>query len=144
MLITVLTSTVLAAIIAALVSLLTTERRIAVENVTQERAKWRARVREMADETQSAIVGADEPKLRQLRSKFALVLNPHDSDDRGILNAISLTATAPTRGNRTLRSSLIASLCSSNMTGNVQSMSRAFGSACCDPSPRVLDTKTFA
>jgi hypothetical protein len=93
MLITVLTSTVLAAIIAALVSLLTTERRIAVENVTQERAKWRARVREMADETQNAIVDADEPKLRQLRSKFALVVNPHDSDDRGILNAISLTAT---------------------------------------------------
>jgi hypothetical protein len=45
---TVLTSGVVAALVSALVSVLTTEREIAAVHVTQERMKWRDKIRELA------------------------------------------------------------------------------------------------
>jgi hypothetical protein len=81
------------AALGSLVSLLTTERRIAIENVTQERAKWREEIRENAETASAAIRLNDTAKRQVMRSKFALLLNPHDREDVGILEA--LVATTP-------------------------------------------------
>jgi hypothetical protein len=90
----ILASTVVAAVVAALVAILTAERRIATENVTQERAKWRKDVKDIALEVHNAIASREEAKLRELRTKFALNLNPHDREDIGILNTIALPEAA--------------------------------------------------
>ena len=40
------TSSVVAGLVAAFVTIWTTQIKISIENITQERAKWRAKVRE--------------------------------------------------------------------------------------------------
>lgn len=83
-----LTSSVLAGLIAALVSLRTTERKISIENVTQERAKWRATMREITDLLAQAVQTKDADKLCNLRIKLALNLSPFDPEDKNILTTV--------------------------------------------------------
>jgi hypothetical protein len=86
---TVLTSGVVAALVAALVSVLTTEREIAAVHVTQERMKWRDKIRELALEVQDALGLHKADATRQkLWAKFSLLVNPHDGEDQQILNII--------------------------------------------------------
>lgn len=86
---TLLTSAVIAAIVSGLVALLTSERRIAAENVIQERMKWREKIRELAVEGHQALVEADAAKLTELRARFSLRLNPHDPKDQQILGLLA-------------------------------------------------------
>jgi hypothetical protein len=94
---TFLTSTVVAALVgsfvAALFSLLTSERRIAAENVIQERKNWRDKIRALSSEVFEALLRLDgddrENTLRSLRAKFSLLLNPHDAMDQAILTLIA-------------------------------------------------------
>jgi hypothetical protein len=86
---TLLTSAVIAAIVSGLVALLTSERRIAAENVIQERMKWRDKVRELASEVRTAFVEPNTAKLAELRAQFSLHLNPHDQRDQQILALIA-------------------------------------------------------
>ena len=87
---TVLTSTVVASLVAAFISVVTSERRIAIENVTQERAKWRDRIRETSARAHKAIISnAKTEEFSTLRCEFALLLNPFDSNDQAILKNIS-------------------------------------------------------
>ncbi|MBA1149496.1 hypothetical protein H0Z60_20830 [Ectothiorhodospiraceae bacterium WFHF3C12] len=88
---TVLTSTVVAGLVAAFISWWISERRIAIENVTQERAKWRERIREKAVETHDAIIRADEEALSRVRAQFRLLLNPFHDEDRAIVVAASVS-----------------------------------------------------
>jgi hypothetical protein len=83
-------SGVIAALVAALVALVTTERRLAAENVTQERTKWRDKVRCLADDVYKAfLVGESDANVYQrLRAQLTLRLNPHDKLDQQILELI--------------------------------------------------------
>jgi hypothetical protein len=85
---TLLTSAIIAAIVSGLVALLTSERRIAAENVIQERMKWRDKVRELASEVRRSFIH-DTARLTELRAQFSLRLNPHDRRDQQILALIA-------------------------------------------------------
>jgi hypothetical protein len=88
---TLLTSAVIAAIVSALFSVLTSERRIAAENVIQERKIWRDKIRKLALEVHEALVHpeVEAAKLNKLRAKFSLLINPHDSKDEELLQIIA-------------------------------------------------------
>ena len=85
---TVLSSGVLAGLVAGLVTLRTTERKIAIENITQQRQFWREKIRVKALETSKAYSDKDHAKLKELYIEFQLILNPIDNDDKGILDIL--------------------------------------------------------
>jgi hypothetical protein len=85
----ILASTVIAAVVAGMVSVFSTERRIKVENITQERAKWRDRIRKKALRVERSVMERRVGELKRLRLDFALNLNPHDPEDKAILFVIS-------------------------------------------------------
>ncbi len=92
---TLLTSAVVAAIVSGLVTLLTAERRIAAENVIQERMKWRDKVRTLASAVRRAMAETDAGKLAELQAEFSLHLNPHDQRDQQILALLASTKPDP-------------------------------------------------
>jgi Flp pilus assembly protein TadD len=78
----------IAALVSALVSVLTTERGIAAVNVIQERKNWRDKIREIALEVHKALVAPDVATLNELRARFSLLVNPHDGMDQEIVQLI--------------------------------------------------------
>jgi hypothetical protein len=88
---TLLTSAVIAALVSALFSVLTSERRIAAENVIQERKNWRDKIRELASKVHAALVlpETESVQLNDLQAKFSLLINPHDNTDQEILQLIA-------------------------------------------------------
>lgn len=74
--------------LTALITLRTSERTIQIENVTQERAKWREKIRSKALEVWEAWEKRDQNELLKLRLEFALNLNPFEVEDRAILTSI--------------------------------------------------------
>lgn len=79
-------SSVVAGIVAGLVSLRTNARSIKIANVTSERTKWRDRVRDRALEVHKAI--SEGKDLAELHLEMALILNPLDHEDRAILHLL--------------------------------------------------------
>jgi hypothetical protein len=90
---TILASTVIAAIVSALISWWNGERKIAIENITKERAKWRDKIRELTIESVEALQNSDNAKLVIIKSAFKLNLNPKDKEDQAIVNLINLNET---------------------------------------------------
>ncbi|AVJ25399.1 MULTISPECIES: hypothetical protein [Pseudomonas] len=92
MLETFLTSAVVAALVGGYVSLVNSERKIQIENVTQERAKWREQIRLNAIKVHKAAIDPDievrKSSLTELRMVVELLLNPHDPEDVAILRCI--------------------------------------------------------
>lgn len=86
----ILTSTVLAAIVAAIVAVWTAQRKISIENITQDRRAWREKVREKALSVHDSLVSRDQKSLDKLRAEFRAILNPMDGDDKAIISCISL------------------------------------------------------
>jgi hypothetical protein len=84
--IAVASSSVVAGIVAGMVSLRTNARNIKVANVTRERAKWRNKVRDRALEIHRAI--SEGKDLAELHLQLALIINPLDREDRAILRLI--------------------------------------------------------
>ena len=66
------------------------ERKIAIDNITKERAKWRDKVRELALEIHNSIAAGDISKLHELKNQFRLHLNPEDREDIAILKLIRI------------------------------------------------------
>jgi hypothetical protein len=85
---TILSSGVVAGLVAGLVALRTSERKIAIENITQLRTLWRDKVRENALEVTSAYRYKNSTKLIDLYVTFQLILNPEDDDDLSILDTL--------------------------------------------------------
>ena len=85
---TVLGSGVVAGMVAGLVTLRTTERKIAIENITQQRQLWREKIRLKAIETSKVYKDNDNSKLKELYGEFQLILNPKDNDDKSILDTL--------------------------------------------------------
>ena len=87
-----LTSAVVSALVSGFVSLRASERKIQIENITQERAKWREKIRFNAQKVHqsasiTAVDGGKTP-LTELRLVFELLLNPTDPEDVAILRCI--------------------------------------------------------
>jgi hypothetical protein len=85
-----LASGVVAAAVSGIITLLTAERRLASENVIQERKDWREHVRKIAANVYKAFLanGPDQDTFRKLRAELALRLNPHEAEDQKILELV--------------------------------------------------------
>ena len=81
----ILGSSLIAALVGSFVTLWKTNREIIVTNVTQERQKWRERIREKGLEVHRAVQEGNKKRIRELHFEFALLLNPLDDEDRAIL-----------------------------------------------------------
>jgi len=86
----VLTSSVIAAIVSAIVSAWTVQRKISVENITQDRRAWREKIREKALAVHDSLVTRNQKSLDRHRAEFRANLNPMDDEDKAIISCISL------------------------------------------------------
>jgi hypothetical protein len=82
----ILTSGVVAALVSGLIALRNNERKIVVENVTQERTKWRDKIREKNSQMQKAFDARDIPLMKAVACDLRLLLNPFDPEDERILS----------------------------------------------------------
>jgi len=90
----VLTSSVVAAGISALVTVWTVQRKISIENITKERKEWREKVRRKSLEVHNAIMSRNDNEIQKLKFEFTLILNPinaEDNYDKYIIKWIRLT-----------------------------------------------------
>lgn len=85
---TVLSSGVMAGLVAGLVTLRTSERKIAIENITKQREVWRDKVRNKSLDVTNAIENKSRSKLCGLYTEFSHLLNPEDTEDLAILNLL--------------------------------------------------------
>ena len=74
----------------AIVTWSISQRRIAADHITAERAKWRERIRAQALLVHDAILSGDAFALSRLKEEFRALLNPFDPEDRKILNRIEV------------------------------------------------------
>lgn len=86
-------ATIIGIIIGAISTQVAVQRRIQMENVTQERAKWREKIRCLASEVHQVIMTEGEDnckkqKLLRLKNMFHIRLNPYDCHDNEILEII--------------------------------------------------------
>lgn len=86
----ILTSTVIAAIVAGFVAAWTAQQKISIKNITQDRRSWRDKVREKSLTVHDALVSRDKELLDKLRVEFRVILNPEDKDDNWIIKCIHL------------------------------------------------------
>ena len=84
----ILTSSVVASVIAAFVSTWIGQRKISIENITQEQTKWREKIRKKSLEVHIAIINKEKVALEKLHAEFSLIVNPKKDID--ILNCIKL------------------------------------------------------
>ena len=85
---TILSSGVVAGLVAGLVTLRTSERKIAIENITQQRQQWREKIRDIAQRIKSSYKNDEKEELHSQYVEMQLLLNPEDVDDRSILDTI--------------------------------------------------------
>ena len=81
---------ILGAIIAASVTWKVAAKRFVIENITQERAKWRETIRAKAMLVHDAMINRKEKDLNRHRNEFRALLNPFDYEDRRIIRCIAL------------------------------------------------------
>lgn len=77
----------LAALVALAGSVITARWRIAEENITKERAKWRDAVRHLIE---NAVTTADDVELERVWAALALRMNPNPSDGRDDRELVAL------------------------------------------------------
>jgi hypothetical protein len=80
-----LSSSVIGGLIAGFISLRNSERKIQIENITQERAKWREKIRLRSIDIHRASMTDNVIKIAELRLELALNFNPFDERDNQIL-----------------------------------------------------------
>jgi hypothetical protein len=83
-----LSSSVVVGLVAGFVALRSSERKIQIENITQERAIWREKIRIKSVEAHQAAVAGNSVKLTELHFEFSLNLNPFHQEDKDILAVI--------------------------------------------------------
>lgn len=79
----------IAAIVAAIVTFKVNERNLELKNITEERVKWRIKVREITDNLINEALNEkrDVMKIRRLCCQLAINLNPFDDNDRELIKA---------------------------------------------------------
>ena len=65
-------------------------RRIHIENVTKERAKWRKKIRDRALKVHDAIMSKNERAIFKLKCEFKTLLNPGDPEDEKIIKCFDI------------------------------------------------------
>lgn len=85
---TILSSAVVAGLVAGLVTLRTSERKIAIENITQQRQLWREKIRDLSLKIKSSYKSGNKDELNGQYVEMQLLLNPEDSNDKCILDTI--------------------------------------------------------
>jgi hypothetical protein len=85
---TILGSGLLAGLVSALVTLRVSERRIVIENVTQERTKWREKIREIALKVHKSFSASEKEAMEILHTELTTSLNPEDDEDQDILRCL--------------------------------------------------------
>ena len=97
-----LLSAIIGGIIGAISAQSIVQRRIWIENITQERAKWRARIGELVPEVHDWIMKEDEPstkgrtlELQKYQNIFRTLLNPYDPEDIKIIKVIDCACKHP-------------------------------------------------
>ena len=87
-----LVAAIVGGIIGAISAQAVTQRRIQMTNVTQERAKWRDKIRCLVPEVHEVIMMADDPnrrkQLQKYKNIFRTLLNPIDPEDKKIIKII--------------------------------------------------------
>ena len=76
------------------------QRRIAADHVTGERAVWREKIRAQALLVHDAIRGGDNVALARLKNEFGALLNPFDPEDRKIVDSIEVEERGEAREGR--------------------------------------------
>ncbi|OLQ89651.1 hypothetical protein BIY22_19225 [Vibrio panuliri] len=76
------------AFVTALFSKLVADKNHKIENITRERKEWRDRLRFLVVEITKAQQNKDLNSLKQLEAELIVRLNPQDTEDLAILNAI--------------------------------------------------------
>lgn len=66
------------------------QKRISIENVTQERAKWRTDIRRTALDAHDAMVDGDPTKVERVRNELRALLNPYDREDCKLIACLEL------------------------------------------------------
>ena len=84
----ILGSGVVAGLVAALVSLRASERKIAMEHITKQREIWRDKIRTKSLNVTTAFESKSLSKLSELYTEFSHLLNPTDDMDIPILNLL--------------------------------------------------------
>ena len=77
-------------LISALFTWSVAQRRISIENITQERKKWRDGIREKSLRVRDAIVSGNQEDINRLRCEFRALLNPNDCNDNEIVESLRL------------------------------------------------------
>jgi hypothetical protein len=85
---TVLSSAVVAGLVAGLVTLRISERKIAIENITQQRQLWREKIRSLSLKIKGSYKSGNKDELNSQYIEMQLLLNPEDSNDKSILDTI--------------------------------------------------------
>ncbi|MGD8113195.1 hypothetical protein [Vibrio sp. TRT 17S01] len=85
---TLFSSAVIAAVVAGFVTLRANDRKIAAENITQQRQLWREKIRSLSVKICSAYTANEHHKIPALYVELQLLLNPSDSDDLDILDTV--------------------------------------------------------
>lgn len=65
-------------------------KRIVIENITQERAKWREKVRERALPVHDPMIDRNGKDLDKHRNEFRALLNPFCDEDKDLVQCIRL------------------------------------------------------
>ena len=83
--------TIVGVIITAVVTWSIAQRRIAVENVTKERARWRQQIRWLASQIYEELSeeNSSNAKIDKLKMKLRVLLDPCDKRDQKILDYIT-------------------------------------------------------
>jgi len=78
------------AIVSAFVAAWTAQRKISIENITQDRRVWREKVRDKALSVHDSLISRNQKSLDKLRAEFRAILNPMDKEDQDIIKCIYL------------------------------------------------------
>ena len=84
----ILTAFVGGSLISAILGWVAAQKRLHVENVTQERSKWREQIRCKTSEAHNAILQGNGEAIDRLKSEFILLLNPDECEDQRIVESI--------------------------------------------------------
>lgn len=91
----VLTSTVVASVLSVFSTLHVTGRNELSDNVIKHRANWRDAIRALAREITQAVGSGNVRAVRVSRNQLAIRLNPLDSDDQALLQAVRALEACP-------------------------------------------------
>ncbi len=83
--------TIALGVIAGLLTWIVSERRLQLQYITDQRAKWRGIIRKKSKLVYDALISKDNAKLSELKVELAILLNPYDCEDIGILDNIEIT-----------------------------------------------------